>query len=747
MKLTRILIGIFILMLSALFVNAEFNSDENIQMGGNDVYNITNLNATNIYSSGSLITADTNWQLNFTAMENQSNFLGLNMTTLLNIFLKFTDLFGGDVSGLYSNLQLGTDVVNDGELNYSNVTLNDFTNDAGYVKNNSDVTFTTINSTTSWDNVSITESQVSDLQIYTVNNTGGWILNFTTLGSDDWTNATLTESQISDLRAYLTNGSDINVLDINASSVTIQETLVVLGNISGNGQNITLATIGSNTQFKTLQEIQNLFHSSGVFNENSSVDFIQLNGDNTFNVSGGSGTIRNSNNATDILLFFDWTASNNIAIALNEVIYVGIEYNAGSPQVVTKSTYTWDSQTEFPLGSIVRDISGVHEQREDHAVGDHATNMINRIYGTSPFARDNRAGGLILGTSGLNITVSAGTIWEKLNVFPISAIDTSVSDTFDRYYRNGTGGWFVELNITVWNNTHYDDGTGTLNLLANNKWSVEWVYLEIDGEIVTQYGREQFNTEGEAEASSPPTTAPDRLVIHSVLIGRIIWQEGATSATATQSVYTQTFSAAGVIDHGNLVGLGDDDHAQYLLAAGTRALTDNWFAQFGIYSNNWTNVTINENQITDLQIYTVNNTGGWILNFSNIYSENWGNVTITKSQITGFSVEDTDMASESFGDWTCTGSEDGCTLNTDSVQDNEIDFSAVTLADFINDALFVANFTDANLLNLNITDLNVTGGNVSSVGNLSFVNDRDHQIFDNATCIIIKGDTSELIIC
>ncbi|HEB13896.1 MAG TPA: MerR family transcriptional regulator, partial [candidate division WWE3 bacterium] len=35
---------------------------------------------------------------------------------------------------------------------------------------------------------------------------------------------------------------------------------------------------------------------------------------------------------------------------------------------------------------------------------------------------------------------------------------------------------------------------------------------------------------------------------------------------------------AGGVDHGSLAGLGDDDHAQYLLASGTRALTGNWDA-------------------------------------------------------------------------------------------------------------------------------------------------------------------------
>ena len=44
--------------------------------------------------------------------------------------------------------------------------------------------------------------------------------------------------------------------------------------------------------------------------------------------------------------------------------------------------------------------------------------------------------------------------------------------------------------------------------------------------------------------------------------------------------------ASGVTDHGALTGLADDDHTQYLLTNGGRALTDNWFAgQFRISAN------------------------------------------------------------------------------------------------------------------------------------------------------------------
>ncbi|RKZ29751.1 hypothetical protein DRQ33_08520 [bacterium] len=46
--------------------------------------------------------------------------------------------FGGDVSGTYDNIQIGSNVIGDNEIDYSTVTLLDFTNDAGFITNPND---------------------------------------------------------------------------------------------------------------------------------------------------------------------------------------------------------------------------------------------------------------------------------------------------------------------------------------------------------------------------------------------------------------------------------------------------------------------------------------------------------------------------------------------------------------------------------------------------------------------------------
>lgn len=60
-----------------------------------------------------------------------------------------------------------------------------------------------------------------------------------------------------------------------------------------------------------------------------------------------------------------------------------------------------------------------------------------------------------------------------------------------------------------------------------------------------------------------------------------------------------------------------------------------------------------------------------------------GKCFVNGSSGTGATVEDTEMANESFGDFTCTGAEDGCTLNTDSVSTNEIAANGVGSAEIV----------------------------------------------------------------
>ena len=336
------------------------------------------------------------------------------------------------------------------------------------------------------------------------------------------------------------------------------------------GADIIMDTLGAPT-FSTVQQMQNIFHSCGWISDGGFTDTTDGAGDiDSLYIAAGTGLIRSSDLAVDtnIILFFDW-GDTTIAIPADTTLFIGVEYNAGIPRVfeTTADKSLFDYQQNFELGTVTNEGGVLHITFNPHAIGDHATTMIERTQGTMGIQRDNDIGGLILGETGTrNPTVSDGVLFSKLNQFVISAIDLSSSGSMDRYYRAAGSGFTKEAAVTQWNNTQYDDGDGGLATIGNNKYAVQWFYIELDDVLISMYGRAEYNSLALAEGESPPSTLPSRLTVNQAkLIGRIIFQESAATASEIQTVFTTVFPATAAEDHGNLGGLPDDDHTQYLL--------------------------------------------------------------------------------------------------------------------------------------------------------------------------------------
>ena len=365
---------------------------------------------------------------------------------------------------------------------------------------------------------------------------------------------------------------------------------------SSSAFDLTLSRIGDST-FSTVQDLQNIFHSAGWVSGGTIADI----GGSAVSVSAGTGLIRTSNSATALTSYFDWTASTTIDIPADSVRYIGIEYNSGSPRVTSRTTYNWDLKTDFPLVNIVNEGGTLHLENAPQAVGDHAANMIERTFESLGKQRDNLTGGLIIGETGSrNVTMSAGTLWERLTSFDLSAIDTSGAGTFDTY----CGTTKNETATSTWDNLNYCNA-GSLTALANNRYAVLWFYIELDGGLIMQYGTAQYVSEAGAEAEGVPATITDRALVQSKLIGRFIFQESGSTAESIESVFATTFAGAIVTDHGNLAGLTDDDHTQYLLVDGTRAMTGginpngNNTLDLGAFGTAWQNIFVSSTAYLD----------------------------------------------------------------------------------------------------------------------------------------------------
>lgn len=363
------------------------------------------------------------------------------------------------------------------------------------------------------------------------------------------------------------DGTDVET--VNARHINLQTgglkdndvtTAVELGDASNTAYNTNNKTI-----IGAPNELLTNILSAGYLSGGALTD----NGDGTIDVAAGAGYIRSSDSDTATLSYIEWSAASSVALTDGQSNYVYVDYNAGSPVIAVTTngeSIRNNENDKFELYEIVREGIVLHSTSHFQYSNNAIRRMQQRFYEVE---RVTRASGLIIGETGTrNITVTAGVLWVKLDKSSFSAFDSSGSDTFDRYYRDGGVGWTKQAGQTQWDNTQYDAGTGSLVTMTNNRYSTQYFYAEPDGNIVSLYGQAEYVNLAQAQADSPPSTVPKRIEEHAVLIGRVVFQKNAATAEEVESAFTTTFTGAQTTDHGSLAGLSDDDHTQYALLLG-----------------------------------------------------------------------------------------------------------------------------------------------------------------------------------
>lgn len=289
-------------------------------------------------------------------------------------------------------------------------------------------------------------------------------------------------------------------------------------------------------------------------------------------------------NVDDYLIQVNWDADAAFTLPANSDVYIVVDKTG---TITTVSSLSYPVETVILLGRAVTGASSVLFLEESLASMKHLSNKfeaffreaLGPIYSSGSIVTENT-------TRKLDITNGKYNFGSKA-----FAPQGGTAVQFIQHYKNGSGGWTTSSLDTV-NNANYDNGSGTLASLTASYYAKHALYVVGEGSETTYLlvlAQAQYSSLILVEAADLP--APPTYVREGVtLIASITVQQGATNIVQIRderpTIGFKASSVSASADHGNLLGLLDDDHPQYFKTDGTRVAT----GAFNMGGNDITNV-------------------------------------------------------------------------------------------------------------------------------------------------------------
>ncbi len=237
----------------------------------------------------------------------------------------------------------------------------------------------------------------------------------------------------------------------------------------------------------------------------------------------------------------------------NTYYYVTVIYNGGTPiyDIITDNNLINHSDRIAVCQAIWENVGAINEGHV-FCVGPYGIGLPNkighRLIHTERFGWES---GLMLSESATRVVnISSGKLWYDGEEISLGAVASSALTGIHLYYHSAPGVW-TATNVTTYNNTQYDDNTGGLKTLGNNKYAVNWVYRDVADASLGMFmvlGLGDYSLI-EAQASQPPASLPTVVSKQSILVGRIIVEKNAPTAVQIDSSFATKFAAAGTVTH------------------------------------------------------------------------------------------------------------------------------------------------------------------------------------------------------
>jgi hypothetical protein len=298
---------------------------------------------------------------------------------------------------------------------------------------------------------------------------------------------------------------------------------------------------------------------------------ISDNGDGTVAVTGGEALLRATASETGKLYYCVFSAVASLSVPSGATRYIYVNYNSGAP-VVQASASAQPNNFQYCYLGEVHNLGGttllIHaDPRPAGDIGNRITTWAENLIG------DRVASGEIVTDASApsrKIAVTAGVVYDRFyKQYTTPAVDTNGAGTFTALYQDGAGGWTIVSAQTQWNNTQYDNGSGTLATMTTAYYANRWVIRSFSGEVYVMYGNAEYATSAAAEAAAMPTR-PVFLDKHGFYIAQIVFQKSASSATSITALKPTigtiggtTGGGGGTSTHNDLGGLQGGAAGEY----------------------------------------------------------------------------------------------------------------------------------------------------------------------------------------
>jgi hypothetical protein len=361
-------------------------------------------------------------------------------------------------------------------------------------------------------------------------------------------------------------------LTYNGSALAVTGNITVTGTVDGidlatiPDTNVVMQNLGA-AAYTTYRNLRNTGHSTGTITGGTITD----GGSGTVDITAGEVFIRSTNSELGELFSAPFSAVTGQALTDNSNNFIYVQYNSGTPNIVVSATPLADVHTNVVLGIIYRASSVVEITNVDIPTSQIGQLIAKRLTFVDGLTR--QSGSITSETGTRNIAITAGLWWLALTEYSVGAFDSSGSDTWSYWYEDGSSGYTEVTTQTQIDNTQYDDSSGSLATLGNNRYGVHWVYQNITGAVDIVYGKGSYTLTAAEEASVPTAIPPFITGFHELLISKVIILKSASVFTDIQIPFSVQFNLGVASNHSDLGGLNADDHTQYLLADGTRALS------------------------------------------------------------------------------------------------------------------------------------------------------------------------------